>query len=79
MVHPGRCAPSRQAGIRPWERPGRLMVHPERCAPPARETRQSFVPSRSAQADLEPRHSIPSSGNSLLETTGGLIGESADD
>jgi hypothetical protein len=37
-----------------------------------RETRMAFVPSKSAQADLEPRHSLPSGDRSTYSSNEGL-------
>ena len=41
---------------------GTVCVRPHLAKPAraSRETRLAFVPSKSAQADLEPRHSVPS-------------------
>ena len=36
-----------------------------------RGTRMAFVPSKSAQADLEPRHSAPSGGRPMHAADGG--------
>jgi hypothetical protein len=48
-----------------------------RAAPkPARAirgTRMAFAPSKSAQADLEPRHSVPSGAEPGHEQSGGLF------
>ena len=38
----------------------------------ARETRAAFVPSKSAQADLEPRHSLPLGDRSTCPSGEGL-------
>ena len=37
-----------------------------------RETRTAFVPSKSAQAELEPRHSLPSGDRSAYSSNEGL-------
>jgi hypothetical protein len=37
-----------------------------------RETRMAFVPSKSAQADLEPRHSVPSGDRPMYSSDEGL-------
>jgi len=41
---------------------GTVCVRPQLARPAraSRETRLAFVPSKSTQADLEPRHSVPS-------------------
>jgi len=49
----------------------------ERTAAPkparaSRETRLAFVPSKSAQADLEPRHSLPSGDRPRYSADEGL-------
>mgnify|MGYP001545943914 CR=1 FL=1 len=52
------------------ERAGRRAVpEPARAS---RETRPAFVPSKSAQADLETRHSVPSGGRPSYPADGGL-------
>jgi len=38
----------------------RPSARPPEAGRASRVTRPSFVPSKSAQADLEPRHSVPS-------------------
>jgi len=55
------------------------LLRAERRAAPkparaGRETRPAFVPSKSAQADLEPRHSLPS-GERRRTSIPQLLGE----
>ena len=52
---------SRAAALRAERRaaPKPVLSHVEGPARVIRETRMTCVPSKSAQADLEPRHSLP--------------------